>query len=53
MLGFENPNTLANYDHFILGVNFMLTIISYIGVLIGAVAAAAICYLAAVKVKFI
>jgi hypothetical protein len=30
----------------------MLTIISYIGVLVGAVGAA-VCYLAAVKVKFI
>lgn len=31
----------------------MLTLISYIGVLVGAVATAALCYLAAVKVKFI
>jgi len=31
----------------------MLTIISYIGVLVGAVGAAALCYLAAVKVKYI
>jgi len=31
----------------------MLTIISYIGVLVGAVGTAAICYFAAVKVKFI
>jgi len=31
----------------------MLTIISYIGALVGAVGAASICYLAAVKVKFI
>ena len=31
----------------------MLTIISYIGALVGAVGTAAICYLAAVKVKFI